>query len=150
MSILLDENAVVDAVAAYLSGRGYEIVQALHGHQRGVDVIARRLAAPAQLVYIEAKGGTSSRAGSPKHGKPMSGGEVRINIAEALYTAAIAATRTRTPKADGLVSAVAFQDDALHRKYADPLRPAFDHLGIGVFWVAAGSAVMLESPWSLY
>lgn len=57
--------------------------------------------------------------------------------------------RDRTRGEEGLLSAVAFQDDARHRSYADPLRPVFDRLGIGVFWVVPPGAVTLEGPWSL-
>jgi hypothetical protein len=112
---LLDENQVVDAVAAFLASDGYTIEQKLHGHQRGVDLIARRTEGPVRLIHVEAKGGTSTRVGSAKYGKPMSGGEVRINVAEALYTAAVVSTRDRTPDERGLVPAVAFHDDARHR-----------------------------------
>ena len=148
MDSLLDENAVVDAVADFLAASGYEILQKLHGHQRGIDIVARRRR-NGHLLHVEAKGGTSTRVGSAKFGKPMGGGEVRINIAEALYTAAVAATRARAAEDPDLVSAVAFPDDARHRKYADPLRPAFDRLGIGVFWVHKADSVTLEAGWSL-
>lgn len=149
MEELLNENQVVDAVAGFLGSVGYKIEQKLHGHERGVDVIARRAEAPARLVYIEAKGGTSTRVGSAKYGKPMGGGEVRINVAEALYTAAVVATRHRAPDEEGLVSAVAFHDDARHRKYVDPLRGALDRLNVGVFWVDSSRSVVLDAPWSL-
>jgi hypothetical protein len=136
----LDENQVVDAVAAFLTSAGWVIEQKLHGHQRGVDVIARRRD---QLLHVEAKGGTSTRATSANYGKRMSSGEVKINVDEAFATAAIACARR------GVLSAVAFPDDARHRKRADPLRPALDRLGIGVFWVAHDSTVTLEAPSSL-
>jgi hypothetical protein len=145
---LLDENAIVDAVAGFLAGHGYEIEQQLHGHQKGVDIIACRHV-PRRLIYVEAKGGTSSRVGSANHGKPMGSGEVRINIAEALYTAVIVATRDDVDGEQQLVSAVAFHDDERHRKHAEPLRPALDRLNIGVFWVTSDHVVVLEGPWPL-
>jgi Holliday junction resolvase-like predicted endonuclease len=139
---LLNENEVVDAVAAHLAATGYKIEQALHGHQRGVDIIARH--SKTGVIYVEAKGGTSSRVGSANHGKPMTPREVRINIAEAFYTAAVAATTRPDAGSGQFAAAIAFHDDARHRRYVDPLRPALDRLGIGVFWVTPPNAVTVE------
>lgn len=143
---LLNENEVVDAVAEHLSGCRFDIVQALHGHQRGVDIIARR--ADMGVLHVEAKGGTSTVVTSKKYGQPMSPGEVRINVAEAFYTAAI---RRRAPprRRTCVAAAVAFHDDARHRRYVDPLRAALDQLGIGVFWVRSPKQVVLEGPWTI-
>ncbi len=144
---LLNENEVVDAVAEHLSVCGFEIVQALHGHQRGVDIIARR--ADMGVLHVEAKGGTSTVVTSKKYGQPMSPGEVRINVAEAFYTAAIAATPHPDAGRGDVAAAVAFHDDARHRRYVDPLRAALDQLGVGVFWVRSPKQVVLEGPWTI-
>jgi len=130
---LRNENEVVDVVAKFLAAKGFAIVQTLHGHQRGVDIIASR--ADIGALHLEAKGGTSTVATSKKYGKPMSPGEVRINVAEAFYTAALAAARRPGDDREVVLAAVAFHDDARHRRYVDPLRAALDELGIGVFWV---------------
>jgi Holliday junction resolvase-like predicted endonuclease len=129
----LDENAVIAAACDALEGRGYAIEQRLHTTQRGVDVIAR--APDGTRLFIEAKGATSSRQTSRNYGKPYGSVEVRINVAEALYTAAALAGERR----DGIVSAMAFQDDPLHRRYVEPLLPACDALGIEVLWVEPGA-----------
>lgn len=143
---LLNENEAVDAVAEFLAAKGLKIVQALHGHQRGVDIIASR--ADIGALHVEAKGGTSTVATS-KYGKPMSPGEVRINVAEAFYTAAVAAPRRPGDDREVVVAAVAFHDDARHRRYVDPLRAALDELGVGVFWVTPPNQVLLEGPWAI-
>lgn len=76
MEALFDENAVVDAVASFLAASGYAIVQRRYGHERGIDLIARRDPPRSRLLYVvEARGGTSSRSGSAKFGKRMSGGK---------------------------------------------------------------------------
>jgi hypothetical protein len=136
----LNENEVVDAVAAYLAEQGWEVEQALHGHQRGVDVIASD---GGRLLHVEAKGGTSTVRTSRKYGKAMSPGEVKINVDEAFATAAIVAGKGEA------LAAVAFPDDPRHRKRADALRPAMDSLGIGAFWVAPDRTVTWESRWAL-
>jgi hypothetical protein len=126
----LDENQVIAAVCLDLEARGFHIEQRLHTTQQGVDIIAR--ASDGRRVHIEAKGATSSRKTSKNYGKPYSSAEVRINIAEAFYTAA--ALAGQAPR--GVKSGMAFQDDALHRRYIEPLLPACDQLGIEVFWVS--------------
>lgn len=131
----LDENAVIAAACEDLESRGYEIEQRLHTTQRGVDVIAR--APDGTRLFIEAKGATSSRQTSRNYGKPYGSAEVRINVAEAFYTAAALAGERR----DGVASAVAFQDDALHRRYVEPLLPACAALGIEVLWVEPSDGV---------
>jgi hypothetical protein len=140
--ILLNENEVVDAVAVYLEKNGYAIEQALHGHQRGVDIIARHV--DRGVIYVEAKGGTSSRVGSAKYGKPMTLVEVRINVAEAFYTAAVAATGHADDSERGFSAAVAFHDDDRHRRFVDPLRGALDELRVSVFWVTPPDRVAVE------
>lgn len=126
----LDENQVIAAVCEDLSRRGYEIEQQLHTTQQGVDIIAR--ATGGERLHIEAKGATSSRPTSRNYGKPYGSAEVRINVAEALYTAAVVAGRSEA----GVRAGVAFQDDALHRRYVGPLIPACERLGIEIIWVS--------------
>ena len=144
---LLNENEVVDRVAAHLAAHGFEIVQALHGHQRGVDIIARR--SGWGVLHIEAKGGTSTVQTSKKYGQPMTPGEVRINVAEAFYTSARAATTPLAGEPEPPYSAVAFHDDERHRRFVNPLRPALDRLDIGVLWASPSGRVTLEAPWAL-
>ena len=139
---LLNENEVVDAIAVHLASCGWEVHQALHGHQRGVDI--RATGPDGTHLVVEAKGGTSSRPGSAKYGKPMSPGEVRINIAEAFYTAAVALTQPAVGR-----SAMGFHDDERHRRFTDPLVAAARALGIGIFWVGDDRQVHLDADWSI-
>lgn len=135
---MLTENDVVDAVVAYLNRSGWTILAARHGHERGVDIEASRAD---ELLHVEAKGATSSRQGSSNHGRAFTGGEVRINIAEALYTAAIAATaRVAT------CSAIAIPADDRHERYVMPLLPALDALGVALFRVDETGTVHLRAP----
>jgi Holliday junction resolvase-like predicted endonuclease len=138
------ENDVIGAVCVYLERSGYEIVQRLHTSQRGVDVIARRSRGEARLLHIEAKSATSAREGSRKFGVPYGPAEVRINVAEAVYTAAVGTKRDAPTR-----WAIAFSDDMFHRRYVEPIRPALMTLDIGVFWVQETQAVFLEASWDL-
>jgi hypothetical protein len=97
----LTENEVVDAVAACLAAGGWEVEQALYGHERGVDVIARR---GDRQFLVEAKGATSTRKTSKHYGKPMTPTVVKGNVEAAFMTAAIAAA------SPAVVAAMAFPD----------------------------------------
>lgn len=140
----LNENEVVDAVADFVTASGWLVKQKRHGHQRGVDVIARR--ADGWGLHVEAKGATSSRVGSAKYGQPMGSAEVRINIAEAYYTATAAVSAAA---AEPVLSAMALYEDERHRGFVKPLLPALGQLGIGIFWVSGPGRVSLEAPWAL-
>lgn len=124
---MFDENQVVDALAAHLEQAGWALNAVRHGHQRGVDIEATR---EDEVLHVEAKGATSSVTGSKNHGRPFSGPEVRINLAEAFYTAAIAATA-----GNATVSAIAIPRTELYTKFLEPLRPAIARLSIVVFFV---------------
>ena len=126
----LDENQVIALLCAELEARGFVIEQRLHTTQQGVDIIALEPGATGR-VLIEAKGATSSRKTSKRYGKPYGSAEVRINVAEAFYTASAVAGRAEPQVRSGM----AFQDDDLHRRYVEPLLPACSKLGIEVHWV---------------
>jgi len=64
---MLDENEIIEAVCGYLSAQGYTIVERLRTTQHGTDVIATH--SHMGRLLIEAKGGTSTRAGSPRFGR---------------------------------------------------------------------------------
>ena len=71
----LDENAVVAAVGKHLTLAGYEIKQQLGTTEHGIDVIALHPHSNVP-VLVEAKGGTSSRLGSKRYGKPYTQNQV--------------------------------------------------------------------------
>jgi Holliday junction resolvase-like predicted endonuclease len=132
--IPLDENEVIDRVCTFLEDRGYEVVQRLSTNQRGIDIIAE----DGELrICVEAKGSTSSKARSKNFGKPYASADVQINVAEAFYTAAC---RAHDEVDYEQVSAVAFEETELYSRYFEPLAPACDALGIGVFWVGEAGA----------
>ena len=66
----LTENDVVDAVCSELRARGWTIESRASTTERGVDVVAR---GPKRAVLrVEAKGATSSKASTARHGHPFS------------------------------------------------------------------------------
>jgi Holliday junction resolvase-like predicted endonuclease len=141
------ENEVIEAACRFLEGRGYEIVQRLLTSERGVDIIARRPSGVSREIHVEAKGATSAREGSPRFGIQYGSTEVRINLAEAFYTAASATGQTVTRP--HVVSAMALPDNQLYRRYVQAIAHTLDVLGIGVFWVQDARTVRFESGWEL-
>jgi hypothetical protein len=139
---VLNENDVVLALRDYVEAAGWTIEKISLSHQHGPDLLAAR---DGERLLVEAKGATSSKTGSPAYGRPYASEDVKIYVAEALYTACAGVGSGSYWRV-----AIAFQDDPLHRGYVEPLIPALERLAIGVFWVAPGTrAVSLEAAWRL-
>ena len=139
--VALTENDVVDAVCSRLEEAGYEIVIRATTHQRGVDIKARN--GDFQLL-VEAKGGTSSKAGTNRFGKPFSAGQVTSHVSRAFYTAV--ALKTGGPE---VRTALALPRTARHVRVAEPLLPSLRLLDVGLFWVDPDRDVELVAPWEL-
>lgn len=126
---VMDENAVVEAICKHLTNTGYAVLQRLSTTSQGIDIIAKHPNKPGRLL-IEAKGGTSSRVGSPRYGKPYDENQVFDRVGKGFYTAGCLYGQHG---ANGDEVAVAFPDLPLFRKYISPVKPALVKLGITVF-----------------
>ena len=82
---MLDENDVIAAVVSHLDDGGWHIENTSRTDERGFDILARKDLAS---IAIEAKGETSSKSDSKRHGKPFSGSQRRNHVSRALYEAA--------------------------------------------------------------
>ena len=137
----LTENDVVAAVCDALQKEGWRVDQRLETTERGVDVIAR---SGSVLLCVEAKGGTSSKTGTARHGQPFSRAQVASHVARAFYTAAAALA-----EAESIRSALALPETPDHHAFVERIREPLDRLGIGVFWVRSPRDVRLVAPWQL-
>jgi hypothetical protein len=144
---MLLESDVINAVCAELKSRGYHIQQKLSTTQQGDDIIAVKHMPVRCRLHIEAKGGTSSRKGSKRYGKPFSSAQVRVHVAEAFYKAAEILSRERR-SAETRVG-IALPDTRLHRKYMKNIQAVLDQLEVAIFWVESGGAVEVVSPWQI-
>ena len=126
---MLNENEVVRAMERFLDGDGYEVVKTCSTAERGVDIVARHRASGRELD-IEAKGGTSARAGSARFETGFSRNQVRAHVAKAFFAAA--AGLQKRPHAE---QAVAFPRLDHHVEFVGTLDLALARLGIVVFWV---------------
>jgi len=135
---VLDENDVINAVCRHLEGRGYSIERRLGTTQKGVDVVARHTSTGHRL-FVEAKGGTSSREGSSRFGRPYTQSQVFDLTSKGFF----ATVRNHVERRDGRgdVAALAVPDLQWYREYLGAIRPAVDQLGIAVLWVSAGGDV---------
>jgi len=135
----LTENDVVEAVCTRLRTKGFEIKQRLTTMQTGDDIIAAR---GDELLYIEAKGATSARKGSARHGKPFDSAQVRVHVAEAVYRAVQILSRT---PGDGRIRAgIALPANNLHRRELASVSAVLRKWQVAVFWVRDAEHVDVE------
>lgn len=130
----LTEDDVVDAICVALQGRGWEVTQRLTTRQQGVDIVATR---GARVVKVEAKGQTSSKEHTARHGLAFSLNQAKSHVGRALLT-------TLAVVATGDLGVIALPDDANHRRLVAPIRPALDSLGVVVAWVDPERVVRFE------
>jgi Holliday junction resolvase-like predicted endonuclease len=128
---MLNENDVVMAVAAFLKSEGYRIIGQCTTTQQGIDIVAEHPSRRGKL-RIEAKGGTSAREGSPRHGREYDQAQVMDRVSKGFYTAAKLYCEHQQ---EGDRTALAFPDTAHFRRYLLPIAPLLKQLDIGVYMV---------------
>jgi len=138
---MLDENQIVDAVCAYLEAKGYEIVQSLHTHQKGIDIVARNPTTGAGYL-IEAKGGTSSRRGTERHGEEFKSSQVMVRVSKASYTTMCLLNSPERGQGDRV--AMAFPDTPPFRRLVEKIRQPLNALHIDTFWISEDGQVKIE------
>ena len=127
----MDENEIVAAVCDHLTTIGYQILERRHTREQGVDIVAKNPEEGGKL-FIEAKGGTSSRTGSARFGKEYSVVQVRYCVAQGVFTGLH--MRCNHPDQSDKI-ALAFPDTVKFRKYLKQVEPALGKLEIGVYLV---------------
>ena len=123
---MLTENDVVDAVVKHLQKDGWRIERTSSTSERGHDILATK---GETTLAVEAKGGTSSKPGTNRSGKPFDSGQKRSHVAVALYKAAeVFGTGPYRP-------GIALPSDDRHRTLIEAIGPALDALHVMVFLV---------------
>lgn len=133
---MLNENQIVEAVCKYLKQNGYEIISSCTTTQKGIDIIAESKGLQKKLL-IEAKGGTSSKEGTIRFGKPFNANQVFVRVSKAFYTAV--KTSIENKKSD---VGIAFPDTNHFRKYLLDIKSTLDQLNINVFLVKSDLSVI--------
>lgn len=124
---MLTENEVVESITKYLQNNGYDVLQSLNTSDKGVDIIAKK---DGKMLYIEAKGATSSKEGSSRYGKGFSKNQVQIHIAVAV----LASIKILSSKKDA-TTGIALPDNQDHRDLISAISPVLKRLKIIVYWV---------------
>lgn len=134
----LTENDVVKAVVAYLRSNGYRIDQELSTTEHGIDIVGVHERTH-RKIFVEAKGGTSSKTNSKRYGKGFTPNQAKNHVAVALY---FAARLHETADTKGADIALAFPDDEVHRKLVKNIRKTLRTLGVIVYFVDKDFAVV--------
>ena len=139
---MLTENDVVDAVAAYLASNGYHIASKCSTDERGIDIVAEHSGKNVRLL-VEAKGGTSSKKGTPNYGKRFTHSQAKSHVSVAFYYAAMLLEKH---SAESTHVALAFPDDSTHRHLVNDIASSLRALGISVFFVNDSLCVTASIP----
>lgn len=110
---MLTENEIIEALAEHLRQDGYRIDKQLTTLEQGIDIDAVHLATGRRLL-VEAKGGTSSKDGTARFGKPFSPNQAKSHVAVAFYCAA---KMLQAYASEAVQVALAFPDDNNHRRF---------------------------------
>jgi len=130
---MITENQVIEAVCKHLRGEGWTITSSATTTQTGDDIEAER---GGEQLRIEAKGGTSSKPESARHGQPFRRDQISSHVPKAFHRAA--AMRATS------LSGMALPDNSLHREFVEPIRHALKILDIKVYWVADDMSVTVD------
>jgi hypothetical protein len=130
----LDENAVVESVVERLRSKGYEIKQKRMTTQQGIDVIAYH---PQNNItaLVEAKGGTSSRAGSQRYGKSYDKNQVFDRVSKGVFTCLQLRSENQNKDSVTVILAVPEKPDYF-RIYLESVSSSMKAAGIEVWYVS--------------
>ena len=132
MSGVMDENRVIEGVCSRLQSMGCEIEQRLSTTQRGIDVIARNAHSSEEFI-VEAKGGTSSREGSARFGKPYTQNQVFDRVAKGVFTCI--QLRAKYPNRTRQHVILAVPEARWFRSYLEPVMAQLTMAGIEVWYM---------------
>jgi Holliday junction resolvase-like predicted endonuclease len=141
---VLNENQIVERTKTFLESRNYHVSSARRTNERGIDIVASS-ADGRRVVFVEAKGATSSKKGTTRYGKPFSLGQCKTHLAVALY--AVARLRQNAAPTDRV--AIALPAAQPHQHLVDAIEASLRQLEVGVFFVPTRGRVRFWAPWRL-
>jgi len=139
---MLTESEVIASVCRFLKKNRFRVTRFLSETERGIDIQALTPDGK-QHVSIEAKGETSSKAGSGRFGKAFDSGQAWDHVSKAFYCAA-------RDCSIGLISGNALPKNERHVKFVQKILPALKQLRIEVFWVLPNKRVETEQIWRMW
>lgn len=138
----MDENAVIEIICGRLETQGCDISQRLSTIDHGIDILAKNPRSGEEFI-IEAKGGTSSRNGSARFGRPYTQSQVFDRVAKGVFTCI--QLRARYPDRSKQHVILAVPETLWFRKYLEPLQTHLFEAGVEV-WFAANKSLQPSRP----
>jgi hypothetical protein len=138
--MVLDENAVCDALVKWLKGEGFADAKCVKAGRRGFDVECGPSSSGPGWI-IEAKGGISSRSGN--NSLPFKNGAVFNQVAQAYLTAT---SFRHHEKRNGRLIGLAIPTGGKFDTHSMRIEDACSILGITIFRVDEAENVRLHSP----
>jgi hypothetical protein len=135
----MDENDVIECIRKHLEEGAWKIEQAIRAGEPGIDVIAR--SSVGHRFLIEAKGGTSSRPGSNRHGKPYTKTQVFDVCSKGLMQCLHHVARKKPDELIGF----AYPRGRYFSDYMDPIADLIHGIGIVLFIVESDGRVTERS-----
>jgi len=139
LSGTMDRIRFHHAVCRHLRQNGWKIISSCSESQRGDDIVARHRATGREAT-IEAKGETSSKTHTNRHGKAFHSGQASSHVSRAFYRAA----QTAGGKTAG---AIALPRTELHLDRVRKIECALKKLKLEVFWVDSRRRVTVAGIW---
>ena len=136
---MINENDVINAVCKRLKELKFQINQSLHTSEKGIDIIAER---EDFTLFIEAKGGTSSKETTRRFGKPFNIGQVKNHIGKALL--ATVKQLSIIQESSNMGVAIALPDTSDHRRIIEEISYVLKKINIIVFWVKDNLSVDID------
>lgn len=127
----MDENEVVDSVCLRLKDMGFTIKKRCTTTDRGIDVVAESPNG-GERYLVEAKGGTSSREGSARFGKPYTQSQVFDRVANGVFTCL--EMRAGNPSCRNTHVVLAVPDQSRFHIYLGPVLEQLRVAGIEVWF----------------
>ncbi len=128
---MLTENDVIETLANYLVKNNYIIKKSCTTTQRGIDLIAER---DNEVLYIEAKGETSSKESTNRFGLSFNNNQIKSHVSRAILSSMLILQE----KPDGLKTkvAIALPDNLGHRELILKILHPLKSLSIKIFLIS--------------
>lgn len=133
---MLTENDIVNILAEYLVKEGYTINQSLTTLQTGIDLIAEN---SKEVLYVEAKGETSSKEGTNRYGSSFSSNQIKSHVSRAILSSMI--VLQENPSGSKTKVAIALPDNLGHRNLVLKVLKPLKSISIIVFLISADGKV---------
>ena len=133
----MNENEVIAELKQYFRARDYSLLSECSTIMQGIDLVMSK---GDQEIWIEAKGGTSSREGSNRYGKVFTDTQCHVHFSRAFFK--VCEMRDKAKHLQKVVRiAMAFSHTSHYQKYCDRTNGTRKELGIELFWVRGTGVV---------